>query len=283
MIQEKMIRALGILLSCFCLEGLSPAPARAAERPLASPKLVQALVDEISGEAAFDATARISRFDRIQASEGFHDAAVMIKEELARMGYVDAAVEGWPSNGTLRYSTCRSVIGWRAKSGELWLVSPGRERLCSYREVPLTLVKHSGSGHAEAELVDVGTGLGEDAYRGKEVRGRIVLATGYSGDVLREAVVKRGALGVVTWYSPETRPGYPAMIRYTAIWPRWEERDKLGFGFNVSKLQGWRLKQMLEEGKRVILRAEVEAEFYESRLEVVTASFLGSEVRPGRS
>jgi len=277
MIQEKMIRALGILLSCFCLEGLNPAPARAAERPLASPKLVQALVDEVSGESAFDATARISRFDRVQASEGFHDAAVMIKEELARMGYADAAVEGWPSNGTLRYSTCRSVIGWRAKSGELWLVSPGRERLCSFREVPLTLVKHSGPARVEAELIDVGTGLGEDAYRGKDVRARIVLATGYSGDVLREAVIKRGALGVVTWYSPETRPGYPAMIRYTAIWPRWEERDKLGFGFNVSKLQGWRLKKMLEEGKRVVLKADVEAEFYESRIEVVTASVPGSE------
>ncbi|MCJ7589250.1 MAG: DUF4910 domain-containing protein [Candidatus Aminicenantes bacterium] len=274
---KKGTRPFIVILAAFCLAAPSASVMGAAERPLASPKLVQALVDEVSGESAFDATARISRFDRVQASDGFHAAAAMIKDELERMGYSDAAVEGWPSNGTLRYSTCRSVIGWRAKSGELWLVSPGRERLCSYREVPLTLVKHSGSGHAEAELVDVGTGLGEDAYSEKEVRGRIVLATGPSGQVMREAVIQRGALGVVTWYSPETRPGYPNMIRYTAIWPRWEERDKLGFGFNVSKLQGWRLKQMLEEGKRVVLKADVEAEFSESRIEVVTASFPGSE------
>jgi len=274
---KKGTRPFIVILAAFSLAALGAGVMGAAERPLASPKLVQALVDEVSGESAFDATARISRFDRVQASEGYHAAAEMIRNELERMGYADAAIEGWPSNGTLRYSTCRSVIGWRAKSGELWLVSPGRERLCSYREVPLTLVKHSGSGHAEAELVDVGTGLGEDAYRGKDVRGRIVLATGPSGQVIREAVIQRGALGVVTWYSPETRPGYPNMIRYTAVWPRWEERGKLGFGFNVSKLQGWRLKKMLEEGKRVVLKADVEVEFTESRIEVVTASFPGSE------
>jgi len=122
----------------------------------------------------------------------------------------------------------------------------------------------------------VGTGLGEEPYQGKEVKGKIVLATGYTGTVMREAVVKRGALGVITWYPPDVRPGYPNMIRYTAIWPSWEERDEIGFAFNVSKLQGWRLKKMLDEGKKVLLKANVEAEYYDSQVEVLSASFRGS-------
>jgi aminopeptidase-like protein len=247
-----------------------------AEEPLASKKLIQALTHEVSGERAFNYTVQISHYDRIQACEGWHDAAVMLQKELERIGYTDVEIEGWPSNGSRYYYTYRTPIGWRAKSAELWMVSPENERLCSYAEIPLTLVKHSNSADVEAELVDVGTGVGEKAYQGKDVSGKIVLATAYTGTVMREAVLKRGALGVVTWFPPEDRPGYPNMIRYTAIWPTWEEKDKIGFGFNVSKLQGWNLKNALNEGKKVVLKAKVEAEYYDGKVEILTAALPGS-------
>lgn len=261
---------------CLFLIVILTSSAAFAENPLASKKLIQALTEHVSGENAFNYTVLITHFDRIQASEGWHDAAVMIKKELERVGYKDIVLEGWPSNGSKYYYTYRTPIGWRARRAELWMLSPKRERLCSYEEIPLTLVKHSNSADVEAELVDVGTGVGEESYKNKDVKGKIVLATAYTGDVSREAVIKRGALGVVTWYPPEVRPGYPRMIRYTAIWPRWEEREKIGFGFNVSKNQGWLLKKMLDEGKKVVLKASVEAEHYESQVEVLSASLPGS-------
>ncbi|NIM91782.1 MAG: DUF4910 domain-containing protein [Candidatus Aminicenantes bacterium] len=268
-----MFRKVSVFLFIVLLISVS----MAAEKPLASKRLRQALVEEVSGEIAFRYTNLISSFDRVQASEGWHEAALMIKKELEEIGYPDALIEGWPSNGSRYYYTYRTPIGWRAKQAELWLVSPQKERLCSFEEIPLTLVKHSNSADSiKAELIDVGTGVGATPYQGKEVKGKIVLATGYTGAVMREAVVKRGALGVVTWYSPEVRPGYPNMIRYTAIWPSWEERDKIGFAFNVSKLQGWRLKKMLDEGKKVVLQGDVEAEYYDSQIEVLSASFPGS-------
>src|SRR5512136_241620 len=103
-------------------------PAAAAEKPLARPPLVRALVDEVSGEIAFRYTGMISGFDRVQASEGFHAAAEAVRAELVKLGYANAEIEGWPSDGTKRYYAYRSVIGWRAKKAELWLVSPQRER-----------------------------------------------------------------------------------------------------------------------------------------------------------
>jgi aminopeptidase YwaD len=269
---RRAFRPAAVAACVFALVAAAPA----AEKPLASPGLVRALVDEVSGEIAFRYTGMISAYDRVQASEGWRGAAESIRNELVRLGYDDAAIEGWPSDGTRRYYTFRSVIGWRAKKGELWLVAPSRERLCSYEEVPLTLVKHSGSGHVEAELVDVGTGSGEAAYRGKDVKGKIVLATAATAQVMREAVLERGAVGVLTYFAPDTRPGYPNMVRYTAIWPRWEDRDKLGFAFNVSKNQGATLKRLLEEGKKVVLRADVETEFYQTKLETLTASLRGA-------
>ncbi|MFC2167872.1 DUF4910 domain-containing protein [Acidobacteriota bacterium] len=248
----------------------------AAEKPLAEKKLIEALVQEISGDIAYKYTERIAQFDRIQASEGWHDSAVWIKQELEKMGYTDAFIEGWPSNGSTHYYTYRTPIGWRAKSAELWMLAPEEKRLCSYEEIPLTLVKHSNASDVEAELVDVGSGIGEDSYLDKDVRGKIVLATAYTGDVMREAVLERGALGVITWYPPDVRPGYPDMIRYTAIWPTWEERERIGFGFNVSKNQGWHLKKMLDEGIKVVLKADVQAEYYETQVETLTVSLPGS-------
>lgn len=269
---------MGMSRKCFCVfmilifvTGLLR-----AEDPLASKKLIQALKQEISGDTAYDYTVSISQFDRIQACEGWRGAAEMIKDELERIGYTDVAIEGWPSNGSRYYYTYRTPIGWRAKSAELWMISPSKERLCSYQEIPLTLVKHSHSADVEAELIDVGTGVGEQDYEGKDVEGKIVLATAYTGTVMREAVLKRGALGVVTWYPPETRPGYPNMIRYTAIWPTWEEKEKIGFGFNVSKLQGWNLKRALDGGQKIVLKARVESEYYDGKVEILTAAFRGS-------
>ena len=262
------------LIGCFLL--LSVSMFMQAEEPLASKRLIQALTQEVSGEMAFDYTVKISHFDRIQASKGWHEAAVMIKKELETMGCPEVIIEGWPSDGSRYYYTYRTPIGWTANQAELWMVSPEKKRLCSYQEIPLTLAKHSHSADVEAELVDVGTGVGDESYDGKDVKGKIVLATAYTGTVVREAVLKRGALGVVHWLPPEFRPGYPNMIRYTAIWPTWEEKDKIGFGFNVSKIQGWNLKKALDDGQKVILRARVDAEHYDGPVEVLSAAFPGS-------
>jgi len=257
-----------VLGAGLCLAG--------AEKTLASPQILRAIADEVSGEIAFRYTVRISEFDRIQANAGWHEAAVWIKGELESMGYSDALIEGWPSNGSTRYYTFKAPIGWRAKRAELWMLEPRRERLCSFEEIPLTLVKHSGSGRVETELVDVGAGVGEEAYKGKDVKGKIVLSTGASGEVMREACQKRGAAGVISYFAPDVRPGYPQMIRYTAFWPSWEERDRVGLGFNVSKNQGAALKRMLEEGQKVVLKAEVETEFFETKVETLSVSLRGT-------
>ncbi|MDW7759030.1 MAG: DUF4910 domain-containing protein [Acidobacteriota bacterium] len=253
------------------------AGAAAQEKPLAGEALIRALVQEVSGEIAYRYTDGISKFDRVQASEGWRAAAEWIRDELASLGYADVEIEGWPSDGTIRYGSYRSVIGWRVQKAELWLVSPRRERLCSFEEIPLTLVKHSNAADVEAELIDVGTGIGEESYRGRDVRGKVVLATAATAQVMQEAVVKRGALGVLTYFPLEVRPGFPNMIRYTALWPRWEDRESMGFGFNITKLQGAVLKRMLEEGQKVIVRADVDAEYVKTKLETLTASFPGTE------
>ena len=139
---------------------------------LVCPKVRELLLTELSGEIAREHVIHISRFDRIQASAGWHQAALYIMEQLKKYGISDARIEGWPSNGEIKYFTWTTPVGWEAEFGELWVEEPQRMRLASYEELPTTLVKHSVSHDVTAELVDAGAG--------------------YTGDVHRQAIDKKG-------------------------------------------------------------------------------------------
>jgi hypothetical protein len=50
----------------------------------------------------------------------------------------------------------------------------------------------------------------------------------------------------------------PDMHQYTGMWPRTEELDKVTFGFNLSKRQGEKLRDLILSGKKVVLHGRVE-------------------------
>lgn len=265
-------RILGVLLASSILISLS----FAGSTGLLSQKTQSALLGELSGERALDYVTAISRFERIQASEGWHNAALYVKGELDKIGYSDAHIEGWPSNGETWYYTWQTPIGWRARNATLWMIEPYQKKLGDYAEIPNSLVKHSGPADVTAELVDVGSGVDSKEYEGKDVRGKIVMAFAYSGSVAREAIKKRGAVGMVTYIPEWDRKDHPDLLQYTAIWPKWSERDSLGFGFNLSKYDAQELLSLLRSGKKLVLKAKVDSDFYESQIEMLTATIRGS-------
>ena len=65
---------------------------------------------------------------------------------------------------------------------------------------------NSRSTHLEAELIDVGAGVSERDYEGRDVKGKVVLASGPAARVQQEAVWKRGAAGVLSWQTNRPDP-----------------------------------------------------------------------------
>jgi len=61
------------------------------------------LLDELSGKIAKDQAVEISKFHRIQASPGFHAAAVYVQEELRRAGIEKVSLEESPADGKTKY------------------------------------------------------------------------------------------------------------------------------------------------------------------------------------
>ncbi|MFQ5724451.1 MAG: DUF4910 domain-containing protein, partial [Terriglobia bacterium] len=127
------------------------------------------------------------------------------------------------------------------------------------------------------EVVAVGRGTEDADYEGKDVRGKVVLATGYAAQVHRLAVIQRGALGVLIYPAASDRPEHPHMVRYNGLWLKAEEADQAGFGFQLSRRQGERLLAALASGQRVRISAKVDAELHPGQLEVTSAFFRGTE------
>jgi aminopeptidase-like protein len=241
--------------------------------------------EEISGNSAKSFVAQISCFHRIQASTMFHEAAEYVKEELVRMGLDDPIVEQFASDGAKKYWTYTSPMGWAVKSAELRLVEPKDELVVKYEDTPQSLHTYSNATPPEgvvAELVDVGSGTKVSDYEGKDVRDKFVLATGRGRRVHELAIYRYGAAGVltdtITYEIPNVRESIdiPDAHAYQSIWPTADELGKVKFGFSLSKRQGNQLRGLLKSGKRVKLKAKVDAQLFSGNLDIVTATIHGS-------
>jgi hypothetical protein len=176
----------------------------------------------------------------------------------AGFGETEAFIESYPSDGRIHYQTWQSPSGWDVERAELRMVEPYDERIVGFPEIAMSLMTYSNPGHARGELVWVGAGTSDADYEGKDVDGKIVLCTGYGGEVHRLAVLKYGAEAVVCYLDDDRAMEFPDMLAYTGMWPRTEELEQVRFGFNLTRRQGERLRGMLEAGQRVVLDATVE-------------------------
>jgi hypothetical protein len=241
--------------------------------------------EELSGSIARSYVAQISRFHRIQGSTMYHDAAEYVRHEAKELGLKDAKIERFVADGEVRYWTYRSPVGWTVRHAELRLLEPENRLLARYEDIPQSLHTFSNGTPRDgvtARLVDVGSGMKPEDYKGKSVKGKIVLATGKANRVHEEAVVRRGAAGVITdsiaIELPHVREtlDLPDAHSYNGIWPKKKDIGKIRFGFSLSKRQGNHIRKFLSSGKKVKLLANVDAKLFTGWEEVVTATIPGT-------
>lgn len=255
----------------------------AAVPPFLDERTVAAIAEEISGESAKRHLEALSRQHRMRGSHQFRAAAQHIENALKGYGFTDAHLERLPADGKVFYGTQRSRPAWNAEFAELWEIRRGadgseqRIRLASWDAMPITLAQDSESGEATTELMDVGAGTSEADYAGKDVRGKLVLASAQPGPVARLAVDRYGAAGIVSY----------AQNQRTAWWGenenlvRWGHLDTFGhrptFAFMVSLKQARDFQQRLGRGETIRLHALVRAGKEPGFYEIATATIAGSD------
>jgi hypothetical protein len=236
-----------------------PSALLAQESPFLPGGRQRALVNEISGDRAFEHVRELSRFHRTGGSRDFFAAAEYIRAAAAAAGLEDVKLvrQEWDGHA------------WSCRSGEAWLLDPLPVKLADYGEVAVSIADSSRTTHATADLVDVGAGVSPEDYEGREVRGRVVLASGSLGAVVREAVWRRGALGVLSYQT--NRPldlDAPDQVAWGRV--PFESRGVEsvpdgtpgGFAVMISPRRGrWVASRLASAVRPVRVKVDVEADF----------------------
>ena len=183
-----------ILLSALC--GLVSGLARAQSSPFVDEKVEQALVNELSGDLAFETLRITTQWHKPSGSEGFFAVAREVEARAKAAGLQDVR---WIDQAA-------EHVNWTCRRAEAWLLQGAgtgavETKIASYADVATSIADNSRPADVTAELVDVGSGETAAAYAGKDVRGKIVLAYGSPALVMEQAVWKRGALGILSWSS----------------------------------------------------------------------------------
>ncbi len=270
------MRTAAFLLS-ISLFALSPAYPQ-QHRELLDPGVRDLLRDSLNGSIAKDHVIQIVKYHRVQASRQYKLAARYVLEQLRNYGFSekDAYIESYPSDGVRTYQTWQSPSGWDITAAELRMVEPSEERIVGFPDIAMSVMTYSNPGDVTADVVWVGAGTSDADYKGKDVKGKFVLATGYGGDVHRLAVLKYGAKAVVCYLDDDRAKDHPDMVQYTGLWPRAEELKKVTFGFNITNRQGEKLKDLLLAGKKVVLHGWVKGAGLEpDSMQVVVAQIRG--------
>lgn len=244
---------------------LAAAPVAAQESaPLLSAAETQALAQEVSGAAAKRTVVALSLHHRMRGSKGYAAAAELIEERLREYGLSEVQTIRLPADGKIFYGTQRSRPAWNADYAGLWEQKQegGRwvdaTRIASFADQPISLAQDSVSGHADAELVDIGAGTAAVDYAGKDLRGKLVLTSSQPEAVAKLAVTERGASGIVSWAQNQRSAWWgedESLIRWGHL-STWEDP---AFAFMVTPAQARAWQARLAKGEAVRLRARVVA------------------------
>jgi len=245
-------------------------------------KTFDAIATEYSGEGAQEYDRHIIQYHRIQGSPMMAEVAEKVVLAKLKAWGIESKLEQFPSDGRTRYETNISPMAWDMRGGELWVESVAGDpkfapfRLCRYSDVPMCVSTYSKGGDWTGELVDVSAGTKDKDYEGKDVRGKVALAYGYAGNVVREAAVKRGAIGVVIYPAADDRTDHPDMVRYNGIWPRAGELDKTAGGFQISGNQYATVRDLMRKGP-VRVHGKIDATLGPGQLTLVHAWIRGTQ------
>jgi hypothetical protein len=173
----------------------------AQSSPFIDPQVESALVNELSGDIAFDHLRIITQWHRPGGSAGFFATARYVHDKAVEYGLEDVT---W-------IDQVADDPSWTCKRAEAWLIEGEGEqaketKLGSFAEVATSIADYSRPANVTAELADVGAGDRAADYEGKQVEGKVVLAYGNTSRVMEEAVWKRGAAGILSWASSRLIP-----------------------------------------------------------------------------
>ncbi len=230
------------------------------------------IIGEASGETAWNTIMETGGYnkDRLAAEyRGTFYESQYIYDRLKEYGLPGSEIVRFPGGEV-----------WDGIKGELWEVSPHRQKLASYRDMTAMLAKGSTTADVKAELVWVGQGTPEEIERA-DVTGKIVVTEGSISRVHKTACIESDALGVIV--ISQSRPYFdPLQIPWRGL-IGWREtlEETPKFGFFLPFREGHYLKRRLLEGETITVHAQVETTMESYEMQDVVCHIPGTDPDAG--
>ncbi len=224
----------------------------AQELSVLDPMHTQLILQEVSGDAAYEHIRYMTQFHRPGGgADGLWAVAEYYEKKAREFGLVDVSLIKQDYSGR----------PWNAAFADLWIVEPSPERIASTLQSVLHLADYSRAGDVTGELVDVGGGTAEELAE-VDVSGKIVLTYGFIGSVMDRAVGEGGALGIIWYPSPfGAQSAYPDQLRWVRV-PRGASDYEPTFAFGLSLRQGLALRtRVAQADEPIVVHAVVESDF----------------------
>jgi len=263
---KKTIFAL--ILICGAAHFAAAQPAEGVPKTILPLALLQEIINEASGDLALQNEILIAGVNRNRPPDeylkGYWDAAFILAK-LKEYGLKESQIIDLPTRGPLT---------WDAEMGELWIMKPNKRKIADLKEIAASLCSGSTTTDVTAELVYVGPGNRDSFYEGKDVKGKIVLVNGSPGGAQPLAVEKFGALGLIAYAS--SHPEFdPDEVGWNSV--RSSESMKKTFGFMISTRLGNDLRDQLERGAKIEVRAAAKAQMVPYKEQMVEGLIKGKD------
>ncbi len=228
------------------------------------------IIGEASGETAWNTIMETGGYNKDRLADEyaatFYESKYIL-DQLKRYGLPGAEIVRFPGGEV-----------WDAVKGELWEISPKRQKIASYRDMTAMLVRGSNSADVKAELVWIGNGKKNEIDSSK-VTGKIVVTEGSMRNAHNKACLEYGALGVVA--ISNSRPYFdPIQIPWSSLrswWSGESDDSKNKFAFYLPAREGDFLKRRLLRGKKITVHAQVETKMENYELQDVTCHIPGTD------
>jgi hypothetical protein len=220
--------------------------------------LVERAWAELDIDRAMRDLARLTEFDRYQASDGISAAARFVADRAEAVGLADVEIRRFPADGRVLFGTYEAPMPWTPRSATLSV--SGGTCVVAYPEDAFGLALHSAS--------TPDGGVSGPLTRDEPLPGAVVLLTTYPSPAVLERLAEGGAIGFAAAVRRDTVAA--GRIELPAGTPL--------FGFSLTADQYARLSRAASAGRHAVARVAVDTG--PATFPVVTARTPGGSDQP---
>ena len=245
---------------------------------------VDAAYQACNGERIRRIMKQIARFHRIQASEGYRQAALAAEQILGQLG-VKHQLHTYPADLKKKCFTQTMFREWNCKEAWLKLTDPWKEELANYTLEEMSLIQRSAAGDFSKEafpIVYIPDEISPEEWK-EDISGKVIFVeNGF--ERWTERMVREQAAAIITVSMPEIKPvrvnvsedlklreahANLSFHHYT------KESERLLRGFAISPRAGKKLKEacieMQKSKKQPTVRFKIVSEIADGAMENVEA------------